>query len=157
MLCVSSCCCVHTCYSVDIWMHLRGRRGLMVVGFTTTCAISALHHWSCEFKSRSGEVCLIKHYVVKFICACDRSVAVYALRSTWSQLLVNYLSVAPIWLWEYWMKVTIETLPVHWISYPCFHSQFNIANMFTCSWNIAMSIYQYLVSLEFNLIWFLVI
>jgi hypothetical protein len=25
----------------------------MVVGFTTTCAISACHHWSCEFESRS--------------------------------------------------------------------------------------------------------
>jgi len=31
------------------------RRGYdrMVVGFTTTCAISAYHHWSCEFESRS--------------------------------------------------------------------------------------------------------
>jgi len=26
----------------------------MVVGFTTTYAISAYHHWSCEFESRSG-------------------------------------------------------------------------------------------------------
>ena len=25
----------------------------MVVGFTTTCAISAYHHWSCEFEPRS--------------------------------------------------------------------------------------------------------
>ena len=25
----------------------------MVVGFSTTCAISAYHHWSCEFKPRS--------------------------------------------------------------------------------------------------------
>ena len=25
----------------------------MVIGFTTTCAISAYHHWSCQFKSRS--------------------------------------------------------------------------------------------------------
>jgi hypothetical protein len=27
----------------------------MVVGFTTTCAISAYHLWSCEFKSRSWQ------------------------------------------------------------------------------------------------------
>jgi hypothetical protein len=27
----------------------------MVVGFTTTFAISAYHHWCCEFESRSGE------------------------------------------------------------------------------------------------------
>jgi len=26
----------------------------MVVGFTTTYAISAYHHWCCEFESRSG-------------------------------------------------------------------------------------------------------
>jgi len=34
----------------------RGRRGCdrMVVGFTTTYAISAYHHGCCEFESRSG-------------------------------------------------------------------------------------------------------
>jgi hypothetical protein len=26
----------------------------MVVGFTTTCAISAYHHFHCEIESRSG-------------------------------------------------------------------------------------------------------
>ena len=31
----------------------RGCRDHMVVGFTTTCAIRAYHHLSCEFKSRS--------------------------------------------------------------------------------------------------------
>jgi len=33
---------------------IKGRRGRdrMVVGFTTTCAIIAIH-WSCEFESRS--------------------------------------------------------------------------------------------------------
>jgi hypothetical protein len=35
----------------------------MVVGFTTTCAISAYHHCSCEFDSRSGEVYSIQHYI----------------------------------------------------------------------------------------------
>jgi len=30
-------------------------RDCMVVGFTTTYAISAYHHWCCEFKSRSGQ------------------------------------------------------------------------------------------------------
>ena len=32
--------------------RLRGRRGRdrMVDGYTTTCAISVYHHWSCEFK-----------------------------------------------------------------------------------------------------------
>jgi len=39
----------------------------MVVGFTTTYAISAYYHWSCEFKSCSGEVYSIQHYVIKFV------------------------------------------------------------------------------------------
>jgi hypothetical protein len=34
----------------------------MVVGFTTTYAISAYHHWCFEFESRSG----VQHYVIKF-------------------------------------------------------------------------------------------
>ena len=36
-------------------IHCRGR-DRMLVGFTTTCAISTCHHWSCEFESCSGEV-----------------------------------------------------------------------------------------------------
>ena len=44
-----------------------GRRGRerMVVGFTTTYAISAYHHWCCEFESRSGPG--VQHYVIKFV------------------------------------------------------------------------------------------
>ena len=33
----------------------RGRRGRMVVGFTTAYVISAYHHYSCEFLSRSQQ------------------------------------------------------------------------------------------------------
>ena len=33
-----------------LWGHHR-----MVVGFTTTCAISAYHHWGCELESRSWQ------------------------------------------------------------------------------------------------------
>jgi len=32
---------------------VRRGRDRMVVGFTTTCAISAYHHLSCEFEPRS--------------------------------------------------------------------------------------------------------
>jgi len=42
----------------------RGRHRI-IVGFTTTCAISAYHHWCCEFKSRSGRG--VQHYVIKFV------------------------------------------------------------------------------------------
>ena len=37
----------------------------MVVEFTTTYAISAYHHWCCEFKSLSGWG--VQHYVIKFV------------------------------------------------------------------------------------------
>ena len=47
----------------------RGRRGRdrMVVGFTTTYAISAYHHYRCELEPRSGEVFSIQHYVIKYV------------------------------------------------------------------------------------------
>jgi hypothetical protein len=47
----------------------RDRRGRdrMVVGFTTIYAISAYHHWCCEFESRLGEVYSIQHYVLKYV------------------------------------------------------------------------------------------
>ena len=44
-----------------------GHRGRMVVGFTTTYTISAYHHWSSHFESRSAEVFSIQHYVIKFV------------------------------------------------------------------------------------------
>jgi hypothetical protein len=37
----------------------------MEIGFTTTYAISAYHHWCCEFKSRSGRS--VQIYVIKFV------------------------------------------------------------------------------------------
>jgi len=42
-----------------------GRRGrdCMVVGFTTTYATSAYHHWCCEFESRPGRGA--QHYMIK--------------------------------------------------------------------------------------------
>jgi len=33
----------------------------MVVGFTATYAISAYHHWCCEFESWSGQC--VQHYL----------------------------------------------------------------------------------------------
>ena len=35
------------------WPRRRHGRNRMVAGYTTTCAISVYHHYSCEFKSRS--------------------------------------------------------------------------------------------------------
>jgi hypothetical protein len=44
-----------------------GRRGRarIVVGFTTTYAISAYYHGCCEFEFRSGRG--IQHYVITFV------------------------------------------------------------------------------------------
>ena len=48
--------------------YLRGRRDRdrdrdrMVVGYTTTYAISPYHYLCCEFKSRSGRG--VQHYVI---------------------------------------------------------------------------------------------
>jgi hypothetical protein len=39
----------------------------MVVGFTTTYAITAYHHLRCEFEFRSGEVYSIQHHVIKIV------------------------------------------------------------------------------------------
>ena len=38
---------------VQFQIYIRGRRGRMVVGFITTCAIGAYHHKCCEFESHS--------------------------------------------------------------------------------------------------------
>jgi hypothetical protein len=51
--------------SVDtLFSYFRDRRGRdsMIVGFITTYAISAYHHWCCEFESRSGHG--VQHYVM---------------------------------------------------------------------------------------------
>jgi hypothetical protein len=42
----------------QICVRGRRRRDRIVVGFTTTCAISAYHHQSCEFESCSWRVVL---------------------------------------------------------------------------------------------------
>jgi hypothetical protein len=52
-------------HHLHIYIYLNGgRRGrdCMVVGFTTTYAISTYHHWKCEFESH-----VIQHYVIKFV------------------------------------------------------------------------------------------
>ena len=46
-------------------MRSRPGRDRMVIGFTTTYAISDYHHLCCEFESRSGRG--VQHYVRKFV------------------------------------------------------------------------------------------
>ena len=56
--------------SVLLDWRVRGRRGCdrMVVGFPSTCAISAYHHKFFEFEPHWGEVYSIQHYVIKLTC-----------------------------------------------------------------------------------------
>ena len=46
------------------WIFHSGR-DRMVVGFTTTYAISAYHHWCCEFEPRLRRG--VQHYVIRFV------------------------------------------------------------------------------------------
>ena len=50
----------------------------------TTYAISDYHHWCCEYKSHSGEVCSTQHYVIKFVSVLRQVVvfSVYSVSST---------------------------------------------------------------------------
>ena len=56
---------IYTCVLSSIYLRGHLGRDRMVVGFTTTYAISAYHYWRCEFESRSGRG--VQHYVIKFV------------------------------------------------------------------------------------------
>jgi hypothetical protein len=49
----------------------------MVVGFTTTFAIGAYHHWSCEFESHSGKVYWIQLISPSLLAVANRSLVVF--------------------------------------------------------------------------------
>ena len=81
-----------TVYTLYIYAW-GGRHGCdrMVVGFTTTYAISAYHHWCCEFESRSGWS--IQHYLIKFAVTCGRSVVFSGLKCNcicWTEYLTAF-------------------------------------------------------------------
>jgi hydrogenase maturation factor len=46
---------------------MKGRRDHMVVGFTTTYAISAYHYKVCRSNPTHGEVYSLQHYMIKFV------------------------------------------------------------------------------------------
>ena len=55
---------IYRLYNGYVWGTRE--RDRMVVGFTTTYAISAYHHWCCEFESRSGRG--VQHYTITALC-----------------------------------------------------------------------------------------
>ena len=48
-------------------LRVRHGRDRMVVGFTSTCAVSAYYHWSCEFESHSWQGVLDTILCDKFV------------------------------------------------------------------------------------------
>jgi hypothetical protein len=58
-VCLSSVSCAECCQCISCGRYR------MVVGFTTTYAISAYHHWCCEFESRLRRG--VQHYVIRFV------------------------------------------------------------------------------------------
>jgi hypothetical protein len=49
-------------FPLVIVLYVLLSRVILLYGFTTIYAISAYHHWCCEFKSRSGRG--VQHYVI---------------------------------------------------------------------------------------------
>jgi hypothetical protein len=72
-----------------LFVGLFDGRDRMVVGFTTTYAISANHHWCCEFESRSGGS--VQHYVIKFVSDLQQEYKIsdisHSIMCKWSWLL----------------------------------------------------------------------
>jgi hypothetical protein len=70
----------------------------MVVGFTTTYAINAYHHW-CEFKSRSGRG--VQHYVIEFVSdLCQVGGFLRVLRFPPPIKLTATMSLKYCWKWR---------------------------------------------------------
>ena len=58
---------VHINHSNLVFYRTKHKPQSMVIGFTTTYAISAYHHYRCKFESHSVEGYSIQHYVIKFV------------------------------------------------------------------------------------------
>jgi hypothetical protein len=54
--------------SISTCLHIvLSHSDSMEAEYMTIYVISAYHHYSCDFESRSGEVYSIQHYVIKFV------------------------------------------------------------------------------------------
>jgi hypothetical protein len=77
----------------------------MVVGFTTTYAISAYHHYPCEFESCSGKVYSIQHYVIKFVSDLQQVGGFLQVRHDITEILLkvtlNTITLTPIFVFHF--------------------------------------------------------
>jgi hypothetical protein len=78
----------------------------MVVGFTTTYAISAYHHWCCDFESRSRRG--VQHYVIKFVSALRRNIYEEKQWATLSLLYIKMFDVCLLVAW--WCLTPLSTI-----------------------------------------------
>ena len=86
--------CVSWVYILDLFLRFVLDR--MVVGFTTTYAISA---WCCEFEYRSGRS--VQHYVIKFVSDLRQFSPVSSINKTYRR---------DIGLAEILLKVALNTI-----------------------------------------------
>jgi hypothetical protein len=86
---MTSSCWKWSIWKVHFYTRYKGCRGRdrMVVGFTTTYAVSAYQHWCCEFESRSGRG--VQHYVIKFVS--DLPVTLLSIKQTNTRYIVSCL------------------------------------------------------------------
>ena len=89
-------------------------RDCMVVWFITTYAISAYHHWCCEFEPCSGGMFSIQHYVIK-VClwlVADRWISPGTLVSSTNKTDCHNIT-------EILLKVALNTITLTYLS-TCF-------------------------------------
>jgi hypothetical protein len=89
-----------------------GRRDRIGVGFSTTYAISAYHHYRCELESGSGKVYSIQHYMIKFVSHLrqslwkifDKHIIVDMFWWKWTSHGVTHLKL------DLWSNITMRNL-----------------------------------------------
>jgi hypothetical protein len=126
----------------NIERHTRGCRGRdrMVVGFTTTYAISAYYRF--EFESCSGNVCLTQHYVINLSVPCDRLVvsifAVFLFFNIFYVSLQETMKNFPQkWTYSRWEKPKTQSRSVVSIVYYRACSFY----MYVCKFLISLHVY----------------
>jgi len=81
--------------------NYKGHRGhdRMVVGFTTTYAISTYHNWCSEFESRSGRG--VQQYEIKFVSDLQQVGSfLLVLRLPPSINLIDKMQLKYCWKWR---------------------------------------------------------
>jgi hypothetical protein len=104
----------------------------MVVGFTTTYAIGAYHHWCCGCDSRWGRGV---HYVIKFVSDLQQVTGllpdlwVYDSRFTFTNYIIEMCTIVIIY---YDLLVYYQRLV--WFGFMVFNATFNNISVISWQW-----------------------